>query len=218
MSQRHKASLLSDKHEIAVICVSVSSVTLYFFHCFRSGACARTCPSVMSLRALTPPQCSGCSCSQALLLLGFCLCFLYLLLRLFPLPGLSYFLFPECTFIILDKQQWAAGIVEEEQCMLGDVNIFLTDPTDQTLAELEIMIAGDALQLSAEHFLKCLVLKPCFFFLFRSWWFQSRAAEEKAWGKRWRAWWCALVSSSRCRVHGDSSLLLFYLFDNKYLK
>lgn len=37
--------------------------------------------------------------------------------------------------------------------MLGDVNIFLTDPTDQTLAELEIMIAGDALRLGAERFL-----------------------------------------------------------------
>lgn len=62
--------------------------------------------------------------------------------------------------------------------MLGDVNIFLTDPTDQTLAELEIMIAGDALRLGAERFLhiswyetdcscvpKCLVLKlNCFCF------------------------------------------------------
>ncbi len=28
--------------------------------------------------------------------------------------------------------------------MVGDVNIFLTDPTDPTLAELEIMIAGEA--------------------------------------------------------------------------
>ncbi len=51
--------------------------------------------------------------------------------------------FPECTFIILDKQRWADGSVEEEQCMVGDVNIFLTDPTDPSLAELEIMIAGD---------------------------------------------------------------------------
>lgn len=33
--------------------------------------------------------------------------------------------------------------MEEEQCMVGDVNIFLTDPTDPSLAELEIMIAGD---------------------------------------------------------------------------
>lgn len=28
--------------------------------------------------------------------------------------------------------------------MVGDVNIFLTDPTDLTLAELEIMIAGES--------------------------------------------------------------------------
>ncbi|XP_070708118.1 alpha/beta-tubulin-N-acetyltransferase 9 [Pempheris klunzingeri] len=47
----------------------------------------------------------------------------------------------KCTFIILDKQRWADTSVEEEQCMVGDVNIFLTDPTDPSLAELEIMIA-----------------------------------------------------------------------------
>ncbi|KAM9838123.1 alpha/beta-tubulin-N-acetyltransferase 9 isoform 2-T2 [Aulostomus maculatus] len=50
----------------------------------------------------------------------------------------------KCTFIILDKQRWAEGGVEEEQCMIGDVNIFLTDRTDATLAELEIMIAEAA--------------------------------------------------------------------------
>nr|XP_015818326.2 N-acetyltransferase 9 [Nothobranchius furzeri] len=47
----------------------------------------------------------------------------------------------KCTFIILDKQRWADPSVDEEQCMLGDVNIFLTDPTDLSLAELEVMIA-----------------------------------------------------------------------------
>uniref|UniRef100_A0A1A7WYU8 Alpha/beta-tubulin-N-acetyltransferase 9 n=1 Tax=Iconisemion striatum TaxID=60296 RepID=A0A1A7WYU8_9TELE len=47
----------------------------------------------------------------------------------------------KCTFIILDKQKWADPSVDEEQCMLGDVNIFLTDPTDLSLAELEVMIA-----------------------------------------------------------------------------
>lgn len=47
----------------------------------------------------------------------------------------------KCTFIILDKQLWADRSVEEVRCMVGDVNIFLTDPTDPTLAELEIMIA-----------------------------------------------------------------------------
>lgn len=48
----------------------------------------------------------------------------------------------ECTFIILDKQRWADASVDEEQCMVGDVNIFLTDPTEPSLAELEVMIAG----------------------------------------------------------------------------
>ncbi|XP_078135155.1 alpha/beta-tubulin-N-acetyltransferase 9 [Sander vitreus] len=47
----------------------------------------------------------------------------------------------KCTFIILDKQRWSDSSVEEEQCMVGDVNIFLTDPTDLSLAELEVMIA-----------------------------------------------------------------------------
>lgn len=32
--------------------------------------------------------------------------------------------------------------------MVGDVNIFLTDPTEPSLAELEVMIAGDAQCLS----------------------------------------------------------------------
>uniref|UniRef100_A0A3Q3IHF2 Uncharacterized protein n=1 Tax=Monopterus albus TaxID=43700 RepID=A0A3Q3IHF2_MONAL len=44
-----------------------------------------------------------------------------------------------CTFIIFDKQRWAVPSIEEEQCMVGDVNMFLTDPTDLSLAELEIM-------------------------------------------------------------------------------
>lgn len=47
----------------------------------------------------------------------------------------------KCTFIILDKQRWADPTVQEEQCMVGDVNIFLTDPSDPSLAELEVMIA-----------------------------------------------------------------------------
>ncbi|XP_022070443.1 N-acetyltransferase 9 [Acanthochromis polyacanthus] len=47
----------------------------------------------------------------------------------------------KCTFIILDKQRWMDSSLEEEQCMVGDVNIFLTDPTDSLLAELEVMIA-----------------------------------------------------------------------------
>uniref|UniRef100_A0A8C7X8Z8 N-acetyltransferase 9 n=1 Tax=Oryzias sinensis TaxID=183150 RepID=A0A8C7X8Z8_9TELE len=56
----------------------------------------------------------------------------------------------KCTFIILDTQKWADPSVDEETCMLGDVNIFLTDSTDPSLAELEVMIAGDS----------CLLRKP----------------------------------------------------------
>lgn len=48
----------------------------------------------------------------------------------------------------MDKQRWADPSAEEEQCMVGDVNIFLTDPTDPSLAELEVMIAGDAQNVS----------------------------------------------------------------------
>nr|XP_057923062.1 N-acetyltransferase 9 [Doryrhamphus excisus]XP_057923063.1 N-acetyltransferase 9 [Doryrhamphus excisus] len=47
----------------------------------------------------------------------------------------------KCTFIILDKRQWADPGIEEERCMIGDVNIFLTNPLDLSLGELEIMIA-----------------------------------------------------------------------------
>ncbi|KAM9831769.1 alpha/beta-tubulin-N-acetyltransferase 9 [Neosynchiropus ocellatus] len=47
----------------------------------------------------------------------------------------------KCTFIILDKQRWTDPGVDKEQCMIGDVNIFLTDPADTSLAELEVMVA-----------------------------------------------------------------------------
>ncbi|XP_028823011.1 alpha/beta-tubulin-N-acetyltransferase 9 isoform X1 [Denticeps clupeoides] len=47
----------------------------------------------------------------------------------------------KCTFIILDKHAWADPASREEDCMVGDVNIFLTDPQEPSLAELEIMIA-----------------------------------------------------------------------------
>ncbi|KAI1896656.1 hypothetical protein AGOR_G00097010 [Albula goreensis] len=36
----------------------------------------------------------------------------------------------KCTFIILDKKLWANPDVQEQECMVGDVNIFLTDPSD----------------------------------------------------------------------------------------
>ncbi|XP_068161625.1 alpha/beta-tubulin-N-acetyltransferase 9 isoform X2 [Antennarius striatus] len=47
----------------------------------------------------------------------------------------------KCTFVILDKQRWDDSSLNEEQCMVGDVNIFLTDPADPSVAELEIMVA-----------------------------------------------------------------------------
>nr|XP_020459424.1 N-acetyltransferase 9-like [Monopterus albus] len=47
----------------------------------------------------------------------------------------------KCTFIILDKQRWADPSIEEEQCTVGDVSMFLMDPTDLSSAELEITIA-----------------------------------------------------------------------------
>lgn len=49
---------------------------------------------------------------------------------------------------------------EEELCMVGDVNIFLTDPTDTTLAELEIMIAGDA-QRFIKHLQSVMCMSIC---------------------------------------------------------
>ncbi|XP_072339094.1 alpha/beta-tubulin-N-acetyltransferase 9 isoform X4 [Scyliorhinus torazame] len=48
----------------------------------------------------------------------------------------------KCTFIVLDKLRWVSGSYTEEDCMVGDVNLFLTDPEDSTMAEIEIMIAG----------------------------------------------------------------------------
>ncbi|XP_078426938.1 alpha/beta-tubulin-N-acetyltransferase 9 isoform X2 [Cetorhinus maximus] len=47
----------------------------------------------------------------------------------------------KCTFIVLDKLRWVSGLCTEEDCMVGDVNLFLTDPEDTTVAEIEIMIA-----------------------------------------------------------------------------
>lgn len=52
---------------------------------------------------------------------------------------------PECTFIVLDTERWSEQACGDEDCMVGDVNIFLTDPEDPTLGEIEIMIAGKGL-------------------------------------------------------------------------
>ncbi|NXM27130.1 NAT9 acetyltransferase, partial [Oxyruncus cristatus] len=46
----------------------------------------------------------------------------------------------KCTFIVLDAARWP-GQAEEESCMVGDVNLFLTNAEDPTLGEVEIMIA-----------------------------------------------------------------------------
>ncbi|XP_075435683.1 alpha/beta-tubulin-N-acetyltransferase 9 [Ascaphus truei] len=46
----------------------------------------------------------------------------------------------KCTFIILDAERFEQRC-PEEQCMLGDVNLFLTEPGNPALAEIEIMIA-----------------------------------------------------------------------------
>ncbi|XP_017598773.1 PREDICTED: N-acetyltransferase 9 isoform X4 [Corvus brachyrhynchos] len=54
--------------------------------------------------------------------------------------GAATFLFsPECTFIVLDAGCWPGQA--EENSMVGDVNLFLTNTEDPTLGEIEIMIA-----------------------------------------------------------------------------
>ncbi|XP_019146190.1 N-acetyltransferase 9 isoform X4 [Corvus cornix cornix] len=54
--------------------------------------------------------------------------------------GAATFLFsPECTFIVLDSGCWPGQA--EENSMVGDVNLFLTNTEDPTLGEIEIMIA-----------------------------------------------------------------------------
>lgn len=48
----------------------------------------------------------------------------------------------KCTFIVLDAEKWQAQPrPPEESCMVGDVNLFLTDLEDPTLGEIEVMIA-----------------------------------------------------------------------------
>ncbi|XP_057377473.1 alpha/beta-tubulin-N-acetyltransferase 9-like [Daphnia carinata] len=46
----------------------------------------------------------------------------------------------KCTFIVLDKAKYEETN-DEVDSMIGDTNIFMTDNTDVTLAEIEIMIA-----------------------------------------------------------------------------
>ncbi|XP_077184029.1 alpha/beta-tubulin-N-acetyltransferase 9 isoform X2 [Paroedura picta] len=49
----------------------------------------------------------------------------------------------KCTFIILDTEKWSRQSATEEDCMVGDVNLFLTNSEDSTLGEIEVMI-GEA--------------------------------------------------------------------------
>ncbi|XP_040433719.1 N-acetyltransferase 9 isoform X2 [Cygnus olor] len=39
----------------------------------------------------------------------------------------------KCTFIVLDTERWSGQAHGEEDCMVGDVNLFLTDTEDPTL-------------------------------------------------------------------------------------
>uniref|UniRef100_A0A8D0L7D4 Alpha/beta-tubulin-N-acetyltransferase 9 n=1 Tax=Sphenodon punctatus TaxID=8508 RepID=A0A8D0L7D4_SPHPU len=47
----------------------------------------------------------------------------------------------KCTFIVLDTARWSGQAGVEEECMVGDVNLFLTDFEDPALGEIEVMIA-----------------------------------------------------------------------------
>lgn len=46
---------------------------------------------------------------------------------------------------MLDTERWSGQACADEDCMVGDVNLFLTDTEDPTLGEIEIMIAGQVL-------------------------------------------------------------------------
>ncbi|XP_076063666.1 microtubule-associated Nat9 [Oratosquilla oratoria] len=46
----------------------------------------------------------------------------------------------KCTFIVLDREV-LEKTKNEQDAMVGDTNIFLTDPSDSSIAEAEIMIA-----------------------------------------------------------------------------
>ncbi|KAJ1129962.1 hypothetical protein NDU88_008322 [Pleurodeles waltl] len=47
----------------------------------------------------------------------------------------------KCTFIVLDGKKWADTACTDDDCMVGDVNLFLTNPEDPALGEIEVMIA-----------------------------------------------------------------------------
>ena len=62
-----------------------------------------------------------------------------------PENAATFLFSPECTFIVLDTERWSGQACADEDCMVGDVNLFLTDAEDPTLGEIEIMIAGQVL-------------------------------------------------------------------------
>lgn len=66
----------------------------------------------------------------------------YRVFSIFSVGSAVFFLSPECTFIVLDAEKWSRQKATEEDCMVGDVNLFLTDPENPALGEVEVMIAG----------------------------------------------------------------------------
>ncbi|PIK51617.1 putative N-acetyltransferase 9-like protein-like, partial [Apostichopus japonicus] len=45
------------------------------------------------------------------------------------------------TFLIMDLDKWKMASFSEEDCMSGDVNLFLNNDEDKSVAEIEIMVA-----------------------------------------------------------------------------
>ncbi|XP_045046015.1 alpha/beta-tubulin-N-acetyltransferase 9 isoform X3 [Desmodus rotundus] len=67
----------------------------------------------------------------------------------------------KCTFIVLDAERWQAQPdATEESCMAGDVNLFLTDLGDPSLGEVEVMIAGPAVEPGTGVRDGCFLLEP----------------------------------------------------------
>ncbi|XP_068932590.1 alpha/beta-tubulin-N-acetyltransferase 9 isoform X2 [Petaurus breviceps papuanus] len=78
----------------------------------------------------------------------------------------------KCTFIVLDAEKWQAQPDStEENCMVGDVNLFLTDLQDPTLGEIEVMIAEPSYRrrgFGTEAVLMMMAYECVFLFLCRA--------------------------------------------------